>query len=390
MAVYEYWPAEVDAPPRRPHAPVIAGLLSALALLAVILCGLVWYLQSAAGAGGPVPDVRPRAVTPRGELDGEEKGTIDLFKAVSPSVVHVTNLAVHRDRYTLNVQEVPRGTGTGFVWDVNGYVVTNYHVVDGAGKVRVVLADQSSYDGEQVWGFPDKDLAVIRISAPRAKLKPIVVGSSHDLQVGQKAIAIGNPFGLDLTLTTGVVSALGREIESANGRSIRGVIQTSAPINPGNSGGPLLDSAGRLIGVNTAILSPSGTFAGIGFAIPVDEVNRVVPQLIAHGKVVRPRLGVHVAEDQLARRVGVTEGALILQVLPDGPARKAKLHGTGFDEDGWRVLGDVVVAIDGKPVRTGADLYAVLESYKPGDTVTVTYVRGGQRQDTKATLDVSE
>jgi S1-C subfamily serine protease len=208
--------------------------------------------------------------------------------------------------------------------------------------------------------------------------------------VGQKTYAIGNPFGLDQSLTTGVISALGREIESANGREIRGVIQTSAPINPGNSGGPLLDSAGRLIGVNTAILSPSGAFAGIGFAIPVDEVNRVVPQLIAHGKVVRPRLGVQIAADQQARRLGVTEGALILQVLPGGPAQRAKLHGTGLDEYGDRVPGDVVVAIDGQPVRSGNDLYAALERYRPGDTVTLTYVRGGQREEVKVTLEASE
>jgi S1-C subfamily serine protease len=361
-----------------------------LAALAVALTGLIAYAVSLRYAGGLVPDAPPRAVTPRGDLDGDEKGTVELFKTVSPSVVHVTNLGVRRDRLTLDVHEVPRGTGTGFVWDANGFIVTNYHVVDGAGMVRVVLADQSSYDSQQIWGYPDKDLAVVRIDAPADKLKPIAVGTSQDLQVGQKTFAIGNPFGLDQSLTTGVISAVGREIESANGRAIRGVIQTSAPINPGNSGGPLLDSAGRLIGVNTAILSPSGAFAGIGFAIPADEVNRVVPQLIAHGRVVRPRLGVQVAADQQARRLGVTEGALILQVLPGGPAQKAKLHGTGLDENGGRVPGDVVLAIDGRPVRSGNDLYGVLEGYKPGATVTLTYVRGGQREEVTLTLDVSE
>jgi S1-C subfamily serine protease len=390
MATYEHLPPTVDGPPRRTHSPLIVCLLTALVLLTFTLNGLLIYAGTLRSPGGPSRDVPPRTITPRGDLDGEEKGNIDLFKAVSPSVVHVTNMAVRHDRFSLNVQEVPRGTGTGFVWDADGYVVTNFHVVDGASKIRVVLADQSSFDSEQVWGFPDKDLAVVRISAPREKLKPIAVGTSHDLQVGQKTIAIGNPFGLDLTFTTGVVSALDREIQSANNRAIRGVIQTSAPINPGNSGGPLLDSAGRLIGVNTAILSPSGTFAGIGFAIPVDEVNRVVPELIAHGKVIRPRLGVQVAEDQLARRMGVTDGALILQVVPEGPARKADLHGTGFEEDGSRVLGDVIVAVDGKPVRSANDLYAALEDYKPGNTVTVTYARKGHRHDTKVTLDVSE
>jgi S1-C subfamily serine protease len=358
--------------------------------LVIALVGVLSHIGSLWRSGGLVPDALPRAVTLRGDLDADEKGAIELFKTVSPSVVHVTNLTVRRDRLTFDVKEVPRGTGTGFVWDVNGFIVTNYHVVDGAGTVRVVLADQSSYDSKQIWGFPDKDLAVVRIDAPKAKLKPIAVGTSQDLQVGQKTFAIGNPFGLDQSLTTGVISALGREIESANGRAIRGVIQTSAPINPGNSGGPLLDSAGRLIGVNTAILSPSGAFAGIGFAIPADEVNRVVPQLIAHGKVVRPRLGVQVAADQQARQLGVTEGALILQVLPGGPAQKAKLHGTGLDEDGGRVPGDVVVAIDGQPVRSGNDLYGVLEGYKPGDTVTLTYVRGGQREEVKVVLEASD
>jgi S1-C subfamily serine protease len=244
-----------------------------------------------------LPDAQPRAITPRGDLTSDEQGTIALFKAISPSVVHVTNLAVQSDGFTLNVQAVPRGAGTGIIWDDNGFIVTNYHVVQGASMARVILADRSAYDSDQIWGYPDKDLAVIRINAPKEKLKPIAVGTSQDLQVGQTTLAIGNPFGLDQTLTTGVISALGREIESTNGLPIGGVIQTSAAINAGNSGGPLLDSAGRLIGVNTSILSPSGTFAGIGFAIPVAEVNRVVPQLIAHGKVMGPRVGTQGAEE---------------------------------------------------------------------------------------------
>jgi S1-C subfamily serine protease len=258
--------------------------------------GMMYMLWSAHQGGGLVPSAQPRVVTARGDLAADEQATIDLFKAVSPSVVHVTNMAAQRDPYSLNAVAVPRGTGTGFVWDESGFIVTNYHVIEGANMARVVLADRSSYDSSQIWGYPDKDLAVIRINAPKEKLKPITLGTSHDLQVGQKTIAIGNPFGLDQTLTTGVVSALNREIESASGRPIRGVIQTNAAINPGNSGGPLLDSAGRLIGVNTAILSPSGTFAGIGFAIPADEVNRVVPQLIAHGEPVPSRQGVPVAD----------------------------------------------------------------------------------------------
>jgi S1-C subfamily serine protease len=371
------------------HTPAVLALLVTVACLTVLLGGVLYYTYSLSHASGLMPNAQPRAVVPRGELTGDEKDTIALFKAVSPAVVHVTNLSAQRDGFTLNVQQVPRGSGTGIVWDDNGFIVTNFHVVDGASAARIVLADHSTYETSQIWGFPDKDLAVVRIEAPKSKLKPIAVGTSGDLQVGQKTLAIGNPFGLDQTLTTGVISALGREIESANGRPIRGVIQTSAAINPGNSGGPLLDSAGRLIGINTAIVSPSGTFAGIGFAIPVDEVNRVVPQLIAHGKVTRPRLGVQLAEDQQARRLGVTEGALLLQVVPGGPAQKAGLHGTGHDEDGNLVPGDVVVAFDGKPIHSGHDLYAALDARKPGDTVALTIVRGGQRQEVRATLEAS-
>jgi S1-C subfamily serine protease len=241
---------------------------------------------------------QPREISTRGELGTDEQSTIDRFKDVSSSVVHVTNVAVRQDPYSQRVRDIPRGTGTGFIWDTDGFIVTNYHVVDGANKVQVILADHSTYESGQIWGYPDMDLAVIRIDAPKQKLKPIDLGTSHDLQVGQKTLAIGNPFGLDQTLTTGVVSALDREIESNSGRPIKGVIQTSAPINPGNSGGPLLDSAGRLIGVNTAILSPSGASAGIGFAIPVDEVNRVVPQLISQSHKEWSQHGIPIVQNE--------------------------------------------------------------------------------------------
>jgi S1-C subfamily serine protease len=389
MLNYRTYPYPTYPAQRVRHSPTVLALLLTAACLTALFGGALYYAHSLSHSGGLVPDAQPRAVVPRGELTSEEKDTIALFKAVSPSVVHVTNLSAQHDGFTLNVQAVPRGSGTGIIWDDNGFIVTNFHVLDGASAARIVLADHSTYETSQIWGFADKDLAVVRIDAPKDKLKPIAVGTSGDLQVGQKTLAIGNPFGLDQTLTTGVISALGREIESANGRPIQGVIQTSAAINPGNSGGPLLDSAGRLIGINTAIVSPSGTFAGIGFAIPVDEVNRVVPQLIAHGKVVRPRLGVQLAEDQQARRLGVTEGALLLQVVPGGPAQKAGLHGTGYDEDGGLVPGDVIVALDGKPIRSGHDLYAALDAHKPGDTVALTVVRGGQRQEVQATLEAS-
>ena len=231
-------------------------------------------------------------MTPRGPLAADEQAHIDLFRRSSPSVVHITTVATQRDLFSMNVMQVPRGTGTGFVWDDSGHIVTNFHVIQGGSGAKVTLADQTTFDAKLVGAFPDRDLAVLRIEAPKAKLPPLAIGSSRDLIVGQRVYAIGNPFGLDQTLTIGIVSALNREIESFNGRSIRGVVQTDAAINPGNSGGPLLDSAGRLIGVNTQIASPSGASAGIGFAIPVDEVNRIVPRLIRDGRFVRPAIGV--------------------------------------------------------------------------------------------------
>ncbi len=361
-------------------------LLVLLLGLALLLGGLVYWFWPRHRTSGPA---QPRAVTPAGKLSDLEQSTIDLFKAASPSVVHVTNMTVSRNPFSLNVQRIERGLGSGFVWDRDGHIITNYHVVEGANAAQVIFQDGTSSQTSEMWTYPDKDIAVLHISAPKSKLVPITVGSSHDLQVGQSTFAIGNPYGLDHTLTTGIVSALGREITSPNDQPIRGVIQTNAAINPGNSGGPLLDSSGRLIGMNTAILSKSGTFGGIGFAIPVDEINRVVPQLINHGKVVRPRLGVQIAEDQQARQVGVKEGALIVRVFPNSPAEAAGLRGVEEDDQGRIVLGDVITAIDDKPVKTGKDLFSILEQYKPGDTVTVTYLRDGQKHQAKATLEVT-
>jgi S1-C subfamily serine protease len=284
---------------------------------------------------------------------------------------------VRQDRVTFDIFQMPKGTGSGFVWDQDGHVVTNYHVIQGADAARVTLADQSSWSARLVGAYPDKNLAVLVIDTPREQLHPIPVGTSHDLQVGQKAFAIGNPFGLDHTLTTGVVSAVGREIESVTHRTIKDAIQTDAAINPGNSGGPLLDSAGRLIGVNTAIYSPSGAYAGIGFAIPVDEVNRVVPKLIREGKVNRPWLGVQPAPDQLARRLGL-KGVLVFDVEPGGPAAEAGLRPTRRDESNHIQLGDVIVAVDDQPVRSANDLFDVLEQHHVGDTVQVTVLRDGE------------
>jgi S1-C subfamily serine protease len=345
---------------------------------------LVWQLV-ARGAVLTDPSAASRPVTPRGDLAEGEKAIIALFRQASPSVVHITTIARTRDFFTLNIQEIPEGAGSGFVWDENGNIVTNFHVIQKADAAQVTLADHSNWKARRVGVAPDKDLAVLRIDAPKNRLRPIPIGSSQDLQVGQSAFAIGNPFGLDQTLTTGVVSALGREIESVTRRPIQGVIQTDTAINPGNSGGPLLDSAGRLIGVNTAIYSPSGASAGIGFAIPVDTVNRVVPELIRHGKFVRPGLGFSAADDQITARLGL-KGVLVLLVPPNTPAAKAGIRPTTRDAQGRVTLGDVIVGIGGKKMETVNDLYLAMEQYKVGDTVTLTLVRDGKTVQVKAVL----
>jgi S1-C subfamily serine protease len=377
-------------PPRYPLSAYLWPLVL-LFFLAVFLWWrfappLPFWPSWRSGAISNSADAQPRDPTPRGDLMEIEKTTISLYKRAAPSVVHITSLAAQRDIFNMNVQQVPKGTGSGFIWSKEGHVVTNYHVIEGASGAEVVLADHSSWKAGLVGAYPDKDVAVLKISAPADRLHPIEVGTSHDLQVGQSVFAIGNPFGLDQTLTTGVISALNREIESVTERPIRGVIQTDAAINPGNSGGPLLDSAGRLIGINTAIYSPSGSSAGIGFAIPVDDVNQVAAQLIAHGKVSRPDLGVNVATDQMAQEIGL-KGALVLTVFPDGPAARAGIQPTRRDRNRKLMLGDIIVGIDGKPIQSRKDLFTTLEGYKVGDTVKVQLLRSGQQVEVSVTLD---
>lgn len=267
-----------DDPQPSAQASVRRWRLWALVLLFLLL---IWLLAERFGAYRHDPDAVPRAITPRGDLAQDEQTTIDLFRNASPSVVYITTVALRTDRYSLNLFEIPRGTGSGFVWDDEGHIITNFHVIRGASAARVTLADHTTWEARPAGTAPHQDLAMLHINAPRHRLRPLAIGTSSGLQVGQKVFAIGNPFGLDQTLTTGIISALGREITSGTGRTIRGVIQTDAAINPGNSGGPLLDSAGRLIGVNTAIYSPSGSSAGIGFAVPVDTVNQVASQLLS-------------------------------------------------------------------------------------------------------------
>ncbi len=357
--------------------------------------GLLAVLATACflpGEEGERPDGEPErpaaAATPvvaRGDLAEDERTTIELFRRASPSVVFITSIALRRDFLSMNAFEIPQGAGSGFVWDERGHVVTNFHVIAEARRAEVMLADRSSFEAELVGGAPEKDLAVLRIDAPARALEPLLVGSSADLRVGQKVFAIGNPFGLDHTLTTGVLSALGREIDSVGGLPIRDVIQTDAAINPGNSGGPLLDSAGRLIGVNTAIFSPSGAYAGVGFAIPVDTVRWVVEDLIRHGRLVRPQLGVNVAPDDWLRQLGI-EGALVVTVAAGSGAERAGLRPTRRGARGEVELGDVIVEIDGQPVRSSADLILLLEKRRVGEQVRLTVERDGQREEVTATL----
>src|SRR5919197_1733930 len=335
-------------------------------------------------AGRGQPPAAPLPVTPRVDRAADEKATIELFRRASPSVVFIPTLP-RQPLGFFEIQEVPQGAGSGFVWDKEGHVVTNYHVIQGASSARISLHDHSDWPATLVGIAPDQDLAVLQIRADRDKLLPIAVGSSRDLQVGQKAFAIGNPFGLDFTLTTGIVSALGRTIPALTGRRIDDCIQTDAAINPGNSGGPLLDSAGRLIGINTQIASPSGASAGVGFAVPVDTVNRVVPQLIEHGRLVRPQLGIAAGNEWVLRRAGVS-GVLIMSVVPDSPAERAGLRGTYRTRDGTLVLGDIVQAIDGQEIESRDDLYAALERHTPGDVVKVRVLREGRQMEVEVKL----
>ena len=327
------------------------------------------------------PQAVSRPVTARGDLAGDEQNTIDIFRSAAPSVVYITSIAVRRNLFSLNVYEIPQGTGSGFIWDRQGRIVTNFHVISDASRLEVTLADHSSWKASLVGAAPDRDLAVLQITAPASKLQPIAVGESTNLLVGQKVFAIGNPFGLDQTLTTGVVSALGREITAVTGRTIHDVIQTDAAINPGNSGGPLLDSAGRLIGVNTAIYSPSGASSGIGFAVPVGEVNRVVPQIISKGKVLRPGLGLTLANRSLTGDLGL-EGVLVLKVVSGSAAEQAGLRGTSQVGDGL-VLGDIILAVNGRKVTDYDSLRDEIERYEVGASVLLTLLRD------EATAEVS-
>ena len=374
----------------RPASP-LAGLPLILMLLLALF---VAWREFGGGLGGLFQDAEPRPVTARGELASDEKATIELFREISPSVVHVATNEVRSGRFTMNALEIEQGTGSGFLWNEDGYVVTNFHVVAGGNRWVVSLADRSSHTARLVGADPELDLAVLKIDAPLRTLRPIPIGTSYDLQVGQKVFAIGNPFGLDQTLTTGVISGLGRRIRSITGHAIRDVIQTDAAINPGNSGGPLLDSAGRLVGVNTSILSPSGVSAGVGFAVPVDVVNRVVPKLISNGSedgeslVVRAGFGITIASESFARLQGV-EGVIVSDVLEGSAGERAGLRPIAQREDGSYLM-DVIVEVAGRSVRYNHDLFAILRDKAVGEAVEVKFLRGERVRTTEVVLQSLE
>ncbi|WP_240490218.1 S1C family serine protease [Planctopirus hydrillae] len=359
-------------------------------LVALLLfSGGLWALSSA----GIWPFSRnwvnavSRPITPRGDLADDEKTTIEIFRESLPSVVYISSLTVNRAQASPNPVQITRGTGSGFIWDHQGHVVTNFHLIRGAQSATVILADNSEWDAALVGYEPDRDLAVLRIKAPASRLRPIPVGTSHDLQVGQKVFAIGNPFGFDHTLTTGVISGLGRDLPGATGETIRGMIQTDAAINPGNSGGPLLDSAGRLIGVNTTILSNSGGSAGIGFAIPVDTVNALVPVLIKSGWNERPELGIIFMYDAIARRLGVTTGALVNHVIENSAAARAGIRPMWRDEDGDLILGDIIVQMDDLPITGEMDVFRAMERFKINQVIQVKVIRDGDLKTISLKLD---
>ncbi|MDP7580103.1 MAG: trypsin-like peptidase domain-containing protein [Nitrospinota bacterium] len=352
----------------------------------LIILIIVWVAADLYGILPLRPKVEMRAVAPsQGNLGADERLTIDVFKSVSPSVVFITNKRLQRGFFSLGVTEVPQGAGSGFLWDGRGHIVTNFHVVYEAHEIEVALQDGRRFDADVVGADPDHDLAVLRVPAGRLNIKPAMIGSSKNLEVGQSVLAIGNPFGLDSTLTTGIISALGRTIQSMTKRYIHNVIQTDAAINPGNSGGPLLDSFGRVIGVNTSIISPSGSSAGIGFAVPVDTVNRVVTQLINQREVSRPGLGISLVPDRFMAQWGM-EGAAILQVNKGSSAGTAGLKGITRFPNGEIGIGDVIIECAGYAVKKNSDLVKVLDRHQVGDEIEIVFTRNSNRMQQKVIL----
>jgi S1-C subfamily serine protease len=343
------------------------------------------------------PNAIPRAITPRGDLAADEQATVEIFESVSPSTVFVTTLAQGWRRGLLGVEPfaVPQGTGSGFIWDEKGNIVTNFHVVASAarsgGQCRIRLKTGDEFTARFVGADPDHDIAVVKIEANASLLKPIPIGTSKDLLVGQKAFAIGNPFGYDYTLTSGLISALGRSIQTRERREIQNLIQTDAAISPGSSGGPLLDSTGRLIGMTTAV-DARALASNIGFAVPVDVINRIVPELIRDAALTvapaQASMGILVIDEQLLRANGIAKGVMVRKVEEGSAAEKAGLKGVAPLPNGSVSFGDLILAIDETPIDNMLDLRTVLRKHKPGDKVIVKYDRfeSGQKTSMEAEL----
>jgi len=363
---------------------IAVAFLSALFAAVSVACFDRWgsRLQQPASAFNPDDPAATATANIAGIADPsvatDEQNNIEVFRSISPGVVSINSTRQPRGFFDAGGQ----GSGSGSVIDEQGHVLTNYHVVEGADTLTVSFGGEKTYPAKVVGGDPDTDLAVLQVTGAREALKVVPLGDSDRLTVGQKVLAIGNPFGLDRTLTTGVISGLQRPIEARNGRIIEGAIQTDASINPGNSGGPLLDSQGRMIGINSQILSPGGGSVGVGFAVPVNIAKRVVPQLIRDGRVVRPKLGIYprAVSDLRGIRLPVGEGLLILQVDASGSAAAAGLRGLSETSDGDLVIGDIITGIDGEKVESQNDLYRILDKHQFNDVVQVEVVRGtGQR-----------
>ena len=357
----------------------------ALLIFAVFAAGSAWLVAKYA-ASNDRPSFKPAVVTPRGDLNDTEKTTIEIFRRVAPSVVNVTALTAGRTR-SRTIGVVPQGSGTGFVWDADGHIVTNFHVASEGDRwaVRFQNSDEV-FSARKVGWEPNYDVAVLKVDAPKDFLRPIVIGTSNDLAIGQAVLAIGNPFGLDHTLTTGVVSAIGRKILSPSNVAIDDVIQTDAAINPGNSGGPLIDSAGRLIGMNTAIKSDVGQSSGIGFSVPVDTISWAVPQLISFGQIRRPQIG---AKLQPYSR-GDFSGVYVVEIIPGGPLARAGFKGAVEDDYGYLIGGEVITKLGSQPVRTTYELQKALDRFTPGDEVEIEYVRGRERRTAKIKLAAAD
>ena len=351
-----------------------SGSLSFKTISFTTICILVIVFISGTLAA---TDLLAQAPINQRRLDSEERTNVNVFKQASPSVVNICTkqaLTARSGAVVLELGRIPKGSGSGFIWDVQGHVVTNYHVIQGADAVQVTLADGSEWDATVVSSAPEFDVAVLRVKAPAERLRPLAIGRSDDLEVGQKVFAIGNPFGLDQTLTAGIVSGLGRQIQSKSGQPIRGVIQTDAAINPGNSGGPLLDNEGRLIGINTAILSRSGGSSGVGFAVPVNTVRATVPQLIAGLSSSRGFLGISLAPDRISQQAS-DGGIAILQVTEDSPAQKSGLRAAQITDEGVQ-WGDILMSIDGREVTNSEAAVETLQNKKSGDEVMLGIKRG--------------